>query len=36
MNDSPGSFVYPKRSQVVGISMRDERREQGAKAQEYL
>ena len=30
------ALIYPKRSQVVGISMRDERREQGAKVQEYL
>ena len=28
--------IYPKRLQVVGISMRYECREQGAKVQEYL
>jgi len=29
-------LIYPKRLQVVGISMRYECREQGAKVQEYL
>ena len=30
------SEIYPKRLQVLGISMRYECREQGAKVQEYL